>query len=157
MAIFLCDGNCDICKEAARCPMKDEVRKKNKKDKADSVLSRFADDYTKKLADKINSKWLVDRIGINLFNFIQYVEIMAENSKDLTVDGIKQEMRLASSDEEFFRVLNRIPNDNDMARKIRSIINELAKKVLQVSKRECPAVECGTCWMKEDCVQIYAD
>lgn len=156
MAIILCDSNCGRCEASSKCPMKGEVRKKSRKDDPGSMpSSKFIDAHIQKMADQINSGWLIEKIGINLFNFTQYIGIMAENGDNLTENDIKREIQMASDDEEFFKILSQKQYSNSVVKKIRLIIDELAKKILQVSKKECAAHGCESCWMKESCVQIY--
>jgi hypothetical protein len=158
MALFVCNGKCEACEEAEKCPVKGEMKSAEK----EFLTSRFGKgrfaDVLEGYITEMEPDNLIRFADLSLFNLMQLLSIENEEnenkkiSKELVERKIEalfpEKMRQAI--ERFRRGDADAQNDPLTKKIVRKLLPELAEKVSLALQGKC-GEKCAQCFLKEHC------
>lgn len=150
--IFGCKGVCEKCEVSDVCPMKGEFEKEfQQKISGVKIAGKPLLDSYFDLVERLNPSMIIRINGINLCNILQRIEILAEIGEIKSNRDIEKQLFGAVEKEK--RQLLEIKNYSPIKARVLLLLEEMAALIFLAIQENCPAENCQTCWLKEECPQ----
>lgn len=153
--IFGCKGVCEKCEVADICPMKGELDQAFEKRLSgvsiggEPILKKYLE-----LKEKLDPQMIIRINRINLCNLLQRISILVEIGEITSPDSVKTQ--IISTIEKEKRQLLETKKYTPIKARVLLIIEEMAELIFLTVQKECPAKNCHSCWLKEECPQLSA-